>query len=637
MIRTLKCLTSGVIILTCLIGTFLFSDEKKLYDFENGIQGWWNFKSEDVTLELQQETQDNYNNTKGALKITYKYGKPGSYLGIGVEPKWVMEGKAEITKFKNGHIKLAIKALPPTKVKIELRCSDKKTYSYTLPKVGEIWGIYSIPLSEFKSKDTPLNAEGLSISQLIIIPLKSTDSESVIWIDEISISSEKLNLSEKPYEYRIKGKILSGKEGVPDVSINLKKKDGITELAEWKSKENGEFLYTYHIPRETFLVEPENACISEKQIEAIITAEKDGFATSLKEVELNLGNNSVEIQLKQGKKIKELHVSGNKIITSDGEEVWLQGLCIDSLEWSATGDNVLKSVIVAIDEWNANVIRLPVKDDFWFGKGKWQNDGGVFYRNLIDEVLKLCSERAVYLVLDLHRFGAPMPEHAKFWENVAEKYKNNPGILFEIFNEAHGISWEIWKNGGDLKGAKEKSGDVNVEENKEKNSGNYSVGMQELINTIRNTGAKNIIIAGGLDWSYDLTGIVDGFALDDKGGNGIVYSTHIYPWKRNWEKFLCLADKYPIFIGEVGNLRRWEDFSFIKPEARHEPVGPESAWPKDMLGLIQKYKFHWTGFSFHPRCGPMVIQDWNYTPTDYWGVFVKDALTGKKFELKNLR
>ena len=55
-----------------------------------------------------------------------------------------------------------------------------------------------------------------------------------------------------------------------------------------------------------------------------------------------------------------------------------------------------------------------------------------------------------------------------------------------------------------------------------------------------------------------------------------------------------------------------------------------------MLGLIQKYKLNWTGFSFHPTCGPNVISDWDYTPTPYWGVFVKDALAGKPFELKKM-
>jgi hypothetical protein len=32
-----------------------------------------------------------------------------------------------------------------------------------------------------------------------------------------------------------------------------------------------------------------------------------------------------------------------------------------------------------------------------------------------------------------------------------------------------------------------------------------------------------------------------------------------------------------------------------------------------------------------------MLMDWDYTPTPYWGVFVKEALSGKPFELKKLR
>ena len=53
--------------------------------------------------------------------------------------------------------------------------------------------------------------------------------------------------------------------------------------------------------------------------------------------------------------------------------------------------------------------------------------------------------------------------------------------------------------------------------------------------------------------------------------------------------------------------------------------------------MIQKYRLNWTGFSFHPTCGPNVISDWDYTPTPHWGIFVKDALSGKQFELTKMR
>ncbi len=335
----------------------------------------------------------------------------------------------------------------------------------------------------------------------------------------------------------------------------------------------------------------------------------------------------------------ELRVSGNMLVGADGKQVWLQGLSVDSMQWNAGGEHILESIPVAMEQWKANVIRLPVKEEFWFGRGQWQKDGGAGYKKLVDDAVRATASRGGYLVLDLHRFGAPTDKHVEFWKDAAVRYKNHPAVLFELFNEPHGISWKIWRDGGNLKSPENVTPDVNVTENNEKQAGEQSVGMQALVDAVRGQGAKNIVIAGGVDWSYNLSGVLKGYALQEReGGNGIVYSSHIYPWKKGWQAaMLDVAAVHPVFMGEVGCPEKWEDFSFISAKERYEELGPNCKWPADMLGTIQKNKINWTGFSFHPKCGPMVISDWNYTPTPYWGVFVKDALAGKTFEVERLR
>jgi hypothetical protein len=329
---------------------------------------------------------------------------------------------------------------------------------------------------------------------------------------------------------------------------------------------------------------------------------------------------------------KELHVAGNRIQNSAGETVWLQGLAIPSLEWSAAGENILKSIEVGITDWKANCIRLPIREHFWAGTGPYQNDGGMQYRQTVDDAVNACAGHGVYLVLDLHVFRAPLNAHAAFWKELAERYKNHPAVLFELFNEPHDISWEVWRNGGKVVDKKKPgTGDV-LAENKEELTSFESIGMQKLLDTIRATGAKNIVIAGGLDWGYDLSGVLAGNGLDDRGGNGIVYSSHVYPWKSDWQhKFVDLAEKYPLFIGEVG--AEVEKLSFVPADRQEDPY----TWCPDMLGLIQKYKLNWTAWCFHPKSSPRVLKDWDFTPTPYWGEFVKQALAGKQFELKKLR
>lgn len=317
-----------------------------------------------------------------------------------------------------------------------------------------------------------------------------------------------------------------------------------------------------------------------------------------------------------------LTVAGNRLRNRRGEEVWLQGLAIPSLEWSAEGENLSASFKAAIHDWRANCIRLAVKSTYWFGKGERQPaDGGKAYRERVDGLISYASANGCYVVLDLHEYKAPTAAHAAFWKDAATRYANDPAVLFDILNEPHGISWREWRDGGRLAGATR--GGV-VDENDEAREVTVSIGMQKLVDSIRAAGAKNIIIAGGLDWAYDLSGIVDGFALEERGGNGIMYAAHIYPWKSDWNgKVLAAAKRHPVFVGEVGCQSAPMPFEKVA----QDPY----AWAPDMLAFIQRHRLNWTAWSFHPSAAPCVIADWDYTPTPYWGAFVRAALRGAVF------
>ncbi len=338
---------------------------------------------------------------------------------------------------------------------------------------------------------------------------------------------------------------------------------------------------------------------------------------------------------------KEIKVAGNRLTDPDGREVWLQGVAVPGLEIVPEGHGVVNSTKVAIEEWKSNVVRLAVKDEYWFGRGKEtaktkaQTDGGAAYRAIVDAAVNMAANRGCYLVIDNHVFRAVKPEQLEFWKDVATKYKNHPAVLFDIINEPHGITWVVWRNGGFVEEKKKKEVDESAflsEEEKRANEGYDSPGMQKLVEVIRATGAKNVIIAGGLDWAYDLTGILDGYALEDESGNGIMYSTHVYPWKKDWQKsFLDAAAKYPIFVGEVGaDVKK---MSFLPPDRQEDPY----TWVPDMLAVIQKHRLNWTGWSFHTWATPVMLSDWNYTPTPFWGLPAKEALAGKKFVSTKLR
>jgi hypothetical protein len=331
----------------------------------------------------------------------------------------------------------------------------------------------------------------------------------------------------------------------------------------------------------------------------------------------------IDKELAMPSKTAELKVSGNQLVTADGKSVWLQGVNVPELSWAANGEGrVPWSVHVAVEQWHANAIRLPVMDSFWFGKGRGDatsNDPEA-YRKIVDDAIKIASVNGAYVILDLHRFLTPDQSCVDFWKDAAARYKDNPAVLFDIFNEPHDTSWDVWQKGGPVE-LKNKDGTSTTVQ---------SVGMQALVDAVRGTGAHNIIVAGGLGYAFDLSGVLNGYALDDKGGNGIMYATHFYNWHRGWEKhFMGVAAKYPVLIGETGaDIKK---MAFIPANQQEDPY----TWSPDAIGFIQKNHLNWTAWSFYTGATPaMLLNMDDFTPTPFWGQFVEDALGGKQFEMK---
>ena len=325
-----------------------------------------------------------------------------------------------------------------------------------------------------------------------------------------------------------------------------------------------------------------------------------------------------------------LHVKGNQLRDAKGRTVRLQGVNIPSLDWSNTGEHLAKSLRVAIKDWKAKLIRVPLSQDRWFGKagGTPPGDDGTAYRTVVDGLVRQIATSNAYVLLDLHwsnggRWGQNIGQHSMpddnsvlFWKDIASRYANNSAVLFDLYNEPHDVSWDVWQQGGDID-------EKNVDSARGLHLQYHSPGMQVLLETVRATGAKNVVVAGGLDWGYDLSGIMKGYALRDRHGNGILYGTHIYPWKKGWDTHVTPAiAKYAVFVGEVGT-KPWKN-----GDPPHENVYTPT-WAHEVIAYINKYQLSWTAWSFHPSASPCLIEDWNYKPTHYWGIYVKAALAGK--------
>ena len=149
---------------------------------------------------------------------------------------------------------------------------------------------------------------------------------------------------------------------------------------------------------------------------------------------------------------------------------------------------------------------------------------GSNYQNAIINLVQALTANGIYVILDLHA-TAPDPlvaangwamadtNHSNdFWFSVATTFKNNPAAIFDLFNEPHltlggevfngdmnlgtTTDWACWKNGcyvpADSSGAYGFSF--------------FSLGMQQLLNTVRAAGATNPVMLGGCcDYGQDFS------------------------------------------------------------------------------------------------------------------------------------
>jgi hypothetical protein len=291
------------------------------------------------------------------------------------------------------------------------------------------------------------------------------------------------------------------------------------------------------------------------------------------------------------------YTSGSSIYTAAGVKHAFHGLDRPSLEWSDSGENLSESDYQTMATWGANVVRIALNQTFWL------QGGG--YPETIDQQVQWAEAAGMDVILDLHwsdrAQGAQAAQQRMadensrtFWTQVAEKYKGDGRVQFELYNEPHDVSWDVWLNGGP-------SGD-----------GFTVVGMQALYDAVRATGAHNLVIAGGLDHAYDLKGVPS----HRLKGYNIAYASHPYDfpnkqpadWRGDWG-FLASTD--PVIVTEFGTING----------------NCDTAYYSQLIQYADSVGASWTAWAWYVAdCRfPSLITDWNGNPTAA-GAVVKAAL-----------
>jgi Cellulase (glycosyl hydrolase family 5)/Ricin-type beta-trefoil lectin domain-like len=273
--------------------------------------------------------------------------------------------------------------------------------------------------------------------------------------------------------------------------------------------------------------------------------------------------------------------------------------------------------INAMLTWKINIVRIPLNEDCWLGiNGEPANGTSASqYRQDIVNYTNLLNSNGIKVILDLHWTAPgsqkatgqlPMPDadHApSFWTSAASTFKNNSSVFFDLYNEPYTSSWSCWRNGSSSANASP-CNDVNF----------AVAGMQTLVNTVRNTGATNVILLGGLAYANNLTGWLQNKPSDPD--NNLAASLHIYNFNA-CNTTSCLDSQvapvraqYPVIAEEIG-----------ENDCAHGFIDSIMPWfDSHSIGYLG-----WTWSTYNCSSTPALISNYDGTPTNF-GVGLKNHL-----------
>jgi hypothetical protein len=307
--------------------------------------------------------------------------------------------------------------------------------------------------------------------------------------------------------------------------------------------------------------------------------------------------------------------SGDNTVFDDGANPDSSGRTGAALDTAANAAS-----ITAFQSWDIQAVRLPVNEDCWLGINGYpaaQYTAATYQQTIVNYINLLTSNNFI-VILDLQwnapgttqaNKQVPMPDldHSPaFWTSAANTFKNNSSVIFDMFNEPYPANnsdttqgWTCWRDGSTAASAS-----PCPEEN-------YAVaGMQTLVNTVRATGATNIIMLGGLEYSNDLSQWLQFEPTDST--NNLAASFHLYNFNgcnntSCWSSQVApVAAKVPVITGELGENDCADTF-----------INTAMSWlDQQGIGYLA-----WGWDTYDCSSFPSLITDYSGTPTAFGAGF----------------
>lgn len=301
-----------------------------------------------------------------------------------------------------------------------------------------------------------------------------------------------------------------------------------------------------------------------------------------------------------------VRVDGNRLVDAHGRPVRLLGVnrsgpeyaCIGRLEFGFFAGPTDEDAIASMRAWAINAVRVPLNEHCWLGiNGAPDRYSGARYRGAIRAYVSRLHDAGLYVVLDLH-WNAPgrakatgqQPmadlDHAPaFWSSVARSFKDDPAVVFDLYNEPYDVGWKCWRDGC------------------VQPQGWRSAGMQTLVDAVRSSDARQPIIATGIRWGSDLSSWLEYRPHDP--ANQLVAGFHSYDF------------------GFCASQHCWT--SMADPVVRNVPVVATEFGQKACSATFMDRFMNWAdsagvsylAWSWNPSgcAAPALIRSWDGQPT----------------------
>ncbi|EGB09645.1 hypothetical protein AURANDRAFT_12783, partial [Aureococcus anophagefferens] len=219
-----------------------------------------------------------------------------------------------------------------------------------------------------------------------------------------------------------------------------------------------------------------------------------------------------------------LGLDGVQLVDARGDAVQLLGMSSHGLHWFPDCYGY-EAIAHLVETWGINVFRAAM----YVGEGGYATDPSIY--DTVRDVVAWTKELGVYVVIDFHVLtpGDPNayldpadPVALDFWTMVAEAYKDETHVIYEIANEPNNVAWD----------------DVLAYHN-------------AVIAAIRAVDADTIIVAGTTTWSQDIH-LAAAKPVD--APRNVMYAFHFYACSH--QSLLARVEEFrtviPIFVSEWG-------------------------------------------------------------------------------------